>query len=196
MLTEKASVALFYILKYKDRKPYYYYLAQKLNTRKPVGKLDLPCSCHPLSLQHTSPQFFTDLLLPGSLLQIFLILSFWTFSPTRCTSLFVTFSRSPFWARIKQQDTGKSTCSLKTRRSQYQPGSTRTVGIFSFLEHQFPQGRITSTLKNGVRMKCGINTKLLAQSSPRGRQLVFWAISSKSAHDHKSLHRLVHHRSP
>lgn len=51
MLTEKASLALFYILKYKDSKPYYYYLAQKLNTRKPIGKLDLPCSCHPLSLQ-------------------------------------------------------------------------------------------------------------------------------------------------
>lgn len=64
----------------------------------------------------------------------------------------VTFSKSPFGAQIKQ-DTGKTTYSLKTCRPQAQPGSSRTMGIFHLLEHQFPQGRITSTLKSGVRMK-------------------------------------------
>lgn len=71
------------------------------------------------------------------------------FSSILCTSFFYHFPEKSVWARIKQHVSGESTCSLKTHRSQYHPVSVRTVGIFSLLEPQFPQGRITSTLKSG-----------------------------------------------
>lgn len=82
---------------------------------------------------------------------------------------------------------GKSTCSLKTHRSQYQPESDSAMGRVGLLEPQFPQGRIASLPLHpppvsGREDEMRGQYKAPQEQAANYRKLLGCTISSTSAH--------------